>query len=321
MTVMGAVRRLALAPSMAEVTFAHRGFRPARTAMARHLESIPQHVVLGFEFGIEARDCPDAVVRLAMVEQEFRGFAYEGAAMAFTVRDATAPRTGDRTTRFLDGPAAPHIFLAYIGVGFALARLPRPLWKRVMPDTNRGTHDPNVSWLAVDGYGFDRAYFDTRRWVQEQYVPPAYPWLGYPDYFGRAVDQGIGRALWFIHGGDVPAVTAAVYVFAEERQPDLWSGVGLAAAYAGAGDGEVLAALRTHAGEYLPEVAQGAVFAAKARVHGGLTTPYTETASRVLCGMSAAEAAALGDRAMAEPAGDGVPAYEYWRRRAQAHFR
>lgn len=36
------------------------------------------------------------------------------------------------------------------------------------------------------------AYFDTRRWVDEQRMPDAYPWQRAPEYFPRAVDQGIG---------------------------------------------------------------------------------------------------------------------------------
>ena len=77
--------------------------------------------------------------------------------------------------------------------GFAMARLPRPLWKKVMPDLTGSAYYPAMSWLAVDGYGFDRAYFDTRRWVDEQRAPAPYAWEGSPDYFLRAVDQGIGR--------------------------------------------------------------------------------------------------------------------------------
>jgi enediyne biosynthesis protein E2 len=322
-TVTGSLRKLVLAPSMGEVTFARRGFAPAVTEMARHLESIPQHVVLGFEFGIEARDEADAVVRLSMVEREFLGFAYEGTAMAFTVRDVMGTRPGDRTARFLSGAAAPHIFLAYIGVGFAMARLPRPLWKKILPGFDGGPVDPTMSWLVIDGYGFDRAYFDTERWVHRQYVPRPYPWRGNPDYFPRAVDQGIGRALWFIHGADVDEVAAAVATFGEHRVADLWAGVGLAAAYAGAGDADVLKALRAAAGDYLPEVALGAVFAATARVHSGWTTPHTEMASRVLCDLSAEEAVELGDRT--EPGAavpDGPrPRYETWRNRIRAAFR
>jgi hypothetical protein len=175
------MRRLVLAPSMDEVTFAARGFPAGPRPASRQLESIPQHVVLGFELGLEERRQEDTVVRLDMVDRESRGFAYEGAAMAFTILDSTAPRPGRRLTRFLAGPAAPHILLAYIGVGFALARLPRRLWRRVLADRSGVPLDPTLSWLVVDGYGFDRAYFDTERWVGRQYVPPSYPWLGAPD--------------------------------------------------------------------------------------------------------------------------------------------
>nr|WP_067583492.1 DUF1702 family protein [Amycolatopsis rubida] len=33
-----------------------------------------------------------------------------------------------------------------------------------------------MSWLAVDGYGFD-----TERWVDAQEVPVPYPWQGRPE--------------------------------------------------------------------------------------------------------------------------------------------
>ena len=32
-----------------------------------------------------------------------------------------------------------------------------------MPDLTGSPYYPTMSWLAVDGYGFDLAYFDTRR--------------------------------------------------------------------------------------------------------------------------------------------------------------
>jgi len=72
-----------------------------------------------------------------------------------------------------------------------------------------GKRDTVASVFAVDGFGFDRAYFETRRWVDEQRVPAPYRWEGSPDYFLRAVDQGIGRALWFICGAHAPDVAAA----------------------------------------------------------------------------------------------------------------
>ncbi|GIH66558.1 DUF1702 family protein [Microbispora siamensis] len=320
-TFSGSLRRLLLAPSLLEVTFAARGFPGSPSEVTRRLEAIPQAVVCGFEWGIDARDQWEVERRLSMVEPELRGFAYEGATMAFTVLDAMGGGRGHRTRDLLLGPGQPHIFLTYIGIGFAMARLPRVLWRKVMPDLGGSPYYPTMSWLAVDGYGFDRAYFDTRRWVDEQRVPAPYAWEGSPDYFLRAVDQGIGRALWFIHGARVRDVAAAVGRFASHRQADLWSGVGLAATFAGGGDAGALAVLLREAGEHGPEVAQGVVFAAKARSYSGFVPAHTEVATGALAGLSVRDAVALADDSeVAADASGPVPAYELWRSRVRAHF-
>lgn len=319
-TVFGSLRSLLLAPSLAEVTFAGRGFPVTPSEATRRLEAIPQAVVCGFEWGINARDQWEVERRLAMVEQELRGFAYEGATMAFTVLDAMGGGRGRRTRDLLLGPGRPHLFLTYIGIGFAFARLPRVLWGKAMPDLTGLPYHPTMSWLAVDGYGFDRAYFDTARWVGEQRPPAPYPWEGSPDYFLRASDQGVGRALWFIHGGRPDDVTAAVGRFAGHRQADLWSGVGLAAAFAGGAEAEDLAALRRGAAGHGAELAQGVVFATKARHHAGFVPPHTETAAWALADLTAEAAVALADDSAVERGADGLPAYELWRGKVRAHF-
>ncbi|MFF5207193.1 DUF1702 family protein [Streptosporangium sp. NPDC000396] len=320
-TLFGSLRRLLLTPSLAEVSFEGRGFPVTPSDATRRLEAIPQSVVCGFEWGIDARDQWEIERRLSMVEPELRGFAYEGATMALTILDAMGGGRGHRARDLLLGPGQPHIFLTYIGIGFAMARLPRPLWKKVMPDLDGSAYYPTMSWLAVDGYGFDRAYFDTRRWVDEQKVPAPYPWEGSPDYFLRAVDQGIGRALWFIHGGQVPDVASAVRRFAGHRQADLWSGVGLAATFAGGCGAEALATLRREAGDHRAELAQGVVFAVKARTFAGFVPPHTEAAVSALADLSVEGAVALADDTAVDPRGSGpVPQYELWRQRVRAHF-
>ncbi len=331
-TIRGALRGLVLSPSLEEVSFARRGFPAVCTAATEQLERVPQAVICGFEWGIEARTQWEVERRLSMVDAELRGFAYEGATMAFTILDVMG--RGNRTRDLLAGHGRPHILLAYIGMGFAMARLPRRLWKKVLPDLDGCEYHPTMSWLAIDGYGFDRAYFDTRRWVDAQHVPAPYPWQGSPDYFLRAVDQGIGRALWFIRGADVPAVAAAVEQFASHRQADLWSGVGLAAAFAGGtGPGE-LAALRRAAGPYWMELALGMVFAAKARSYAGFVPECTQAAAAAFADLSVEAAVVLADSA--SPGSDGpgsrgpgnggpgnggpgnVPAYELWRQNIRA---
>jgi enediyne biosynthesis protein E2 len=311
-TVIGSLRRLAMAPSLASVTFGRRGFPVRPSAVTERLEAIPQSVICGFEWAIDSRDQWEVERRLSVVETVLRGFAYEGATMAFTIRDVMG--RGQRAREFLLGPAQPHIFLAYIGIGFAMARLPRRLWVKVLPDLTGSPYFPTMSWLAVDGYGFDRAYFDTRRWVDEQFVPAAYPWAGDPDYFLRAVDQGVGRALWFIHGANVPGVVDRVGGFASHRRADLWSGVGLAAAFAGGAAGTALADLAARAGEFRPELATGAILAAKARDYAGYVPGESADSTLVLAGMTVAEAVALADSTEEDAhRGGPLPAYELWR--------
>ena len=321
MRTIGALRRRILTPPLRDVTFAERGFPVVPTEATRALEAVPEAVICGFEWGVEAADLWELERRLDLVEREQRGFAYEGATMACTIRDAMPGGRADRTRELLDGPGRRHIFLAYIGIGFAMARLPRPLWRKVLPALDSSPYHPTMSWLAVDGYGFDRAYFATRQWVDEQRVPAPYPWQGAPEYFPRAVDQGIGRALWFIHGGVADAVTTAVRRFAPDRHADLWSGVGLAATFAGGTTEHGLAALRRDAGDHAPDLALGMVFAAKARHYAGFVPPHAELAASMFGGVDLAEAVSIADRTEvpATETGDAPP-YELWRRRIRAEF-
>ncbi|MET0417994.1 MAG: DUF1702 family protein [Actinoplanes sp.] len=319
-TVLGSMRRLVLSPSLHDVSFAGRGFAVTPTDATRSLEAIPQAVICGFEWGIDFARQSDLVRRLDMVDAELRGFAYEGATMALTVRDAMAAGRGTKARSFLSGPGRPHTFLTYIGIGFAMARLPRPLWRNVLPDLSGTPYFPTMSWLAVDGYGFDRAYFDTDIVVTRQQLLDPYPWQGRADYFPRAVDQGIGRALWFIHGGVPDAVGAAVRRFTTDRHADLWSGVGLAATFAGGCDETGLKALREDSGTYWPHLAQGAVFAAKARDFSGYVAEHSAKALHVLAGLSVPTASAMADDISLSKASSGEPDYEAWRRQVREHL-
>lgn len=320
--LLGTLRRLALTPSFAKVGFAKRGFPVSPSAATEQLEAIPQSVVCGFEWGIETRTLGELEQRLRLVDVEVRGFAYEGAAMAYTIRDAMAAGRGHRAKDLLMGSGQPHIFLTYIGIGFAMSHLPRPLWRNVLPDLSGSAFYPTMSWFAVDGYGFDLAYFKTRKWVDRQRVPKPYAWDGSPDYFPRAVDFGIGRALWFIHGGNPLEAVAAVRRFAPQRQADLFSGVGLAAVFAGGCEADDLGVLLAGAGEHRAEVALGAVLAVKGRHFSGHVPEHTEAAAKVLTELSVEQVVDLADRTEV-PYREGtaaLPAYEQWRQRIRDHF-
>ncbi|MEU8521290.1 DUF1702 family protein [Streptomyces sp. NPDC048577] len=321
MPALGTLRRLAMAPSLDDVSFAGRGFAVEPTERTRRLEAVPQAVVTGFEWGIEDKDLATTERRLALVDPLNRGFAYEGATMACAIRDTMGPNR-HRARALLRGGGRPHIFLNYIGIGFAMAKLPRVLWKKLVPDLSEPEFYPAMSWLCVDGYGFDRAYFDTDTWVGGQRLDAPYDWDGDPSYWQRAFDQGVGRALWFIHGGHVAHVTAAVGAFAGDRRADLWSGVGLAATFAGGTTAADLAALREAAGEYLGDLGQGAVFAAKARHHAGYVPEHSAAAVHAFTGLTVDAVDRLADDCAADTPDSRIgPAYEVWRSNVRGRLR
>lgn len=321
-TIVGALRRRLLTPPLDDVLFSTRGFHTHDEQARELLEMSGRQFVIGFEFAMDSRDAAEAVTRLETLDRHFRGFAYEGAAMAFGLRDGLRPGPrGTRNEEFLAaGKGASHIYMAYLGIGFTLARLPRMLWGRAIPDVAKLPDHPTLSWMIWDGYGFHQAFFDPQKWIHAQYVASGYPWQPV-DYVNRAIDHGIGRALWFYNGADVAAATAMVETFDPARHADLWSGVGLAATYAGGTDETGLEKLAVSAHRHRPEVALGAVLAIKARVLADTVSPHTELASSVLCGMPPVAAAAITDKVVVDLPPDGrVPAYEVFRDRIRRHF-
>src|SRR5262249_6428957 len=135
-------------------------------------------------------------------------------------------------------------------------------------------------------------------------------------YAQQVFDQGLGRSLWFVNGADISRIAKTITSFPSTRQGDLWSGIGLASAYAGGVDRTSIKVLCDAAGCYRAHLSQGAAFAAKARQRAGNPVAHTEMACQVLCRLSAVDAARITDEAFLDLPADGdEPAYEVWRRR------
>lgn len=313
----GALRRRVLTPNSSATRLDVRGFHVKSPAAREQLETVGASFLTGFGYAAEAAGPDAAAERLETVPRAFRGFAYEGAAMGFAVRDGLPLGSSRHTERFLAGPGDPHVYMAYVGIGWAMARLPKFRW----PDPDR--LDPLLRWLVLDGYGFHQAYFHTQRYVHEQYQATEFSWPAGPDrwYANRALDQGIGRACWFVGGTDPDVVADLLDAFPAPRRADLYSGAGLAATYAGAADEAELQRFRERAGEYRPQVAQASAFAAEARVRAGLVVPHTGVATAVFCGTTPQEAARISAEVQpAGPLGVGQVAYEVWRQRLASEF-
>jgi hypothetical protein len=307
---MGRLRGIIFGISPEEAAFRHRGFSYRDERARVRLERIGATFLEGYHAALEAKVGEPLARRLNTVEPEFRGFAFEGAAMALTLLDLLQPWGGGRLKSFVEGAGAAHEYMLYVGAGWALARLRRD------PSRARKSFDPLLGWLAADGYGFHEGYFKWPVYVARQEQPRRLS-----GYALRAFDQGLGRSLWFVRGAEVERVIETVSAFAHERQSDLWSGVGLACAYAGGADDADVEVLRAGAAAFASQLAQGAAFASKARARACNAAAHTESACRILCGMTAGAAAEITDAALIGLPSDGdVPAYEIWRRRIADAF-
>ena len=309
----GAVRKLVFGISTEEVRFARRGFIAANDFMQQRLEGIGLAFVSGYHAALQERsDFGRLAARIAEENAaEMAGFAYEGAGMGLAIVDQLS--FGRRWQAMVE--AFPqHIYLILVGAGWAMARL----YRRGLPSFAAAVDDHH--WpLIFDGYGFHQAYFSPETYVRRQQLPPLRA------YALRGFDQGIGRSLFFVEGGSPERVVKTLMSFSANRRPDLWSGLGLAATYAGGIGVEALENIgRAAAADgALPALCQGSVFAAAARERAGNTSEATRLACSTLCRMTPAEASQLSDKTTVPcpPQVDlQMPAFEAWRRNIAAAF-
>ena len=310
--VFGSIRKLVFGIPAGETSFERRGFRGGSPEMRARLEKVGHAFVTGYHAALEDDRLEALTRKLAGIEADFSGFAFEGAAMGLALLDYLTPWRRDRVRTLLAGAGGIHAYMVHVGVGWLLARIPGRIEGRLE------RLDPLLRWLSVDGYGFHEGFFHWPQYLVGGKPAPQ----RLTGYARRAFDQGLGRCLWFIDGGDVTRIPQTVAALPPERHGDLWSGVGLAAVYAGEVSQEALKQLRRTAGPFYPWLAQGAAFAAKARLRGGNSTAYTRLACEALCGMSAEAAAQISDATLDNlPRAGAQPAYEVWRQRVQERFR
>ena len=311
------VRRRLIRIPLREADPVRRGFRIASSEMTDRLHGIGLTFLGGCHAAIEEADVDGLMRRLEAVPLAERGFAYEGAAMGITICDLLSGASHRRWPEFRRRATA-HCYMIQVGAGWALARIPVP------PHRLLSQLDPLLGWLAIDGFGFHEGYFQARRLLAARIAPPR----SLRGYAHRAFDQGLGRSLWFAAGGEPIAIVNALAAFGPERRSDLWSGIGLACTYAGGASEPAIATLcdlATRSGHHAA-LAQGAAFAARARLRAGNDVPHTEIACRQICHLSATRAAAIPDQELAAlppdrgAIGGPLPRYERWRAAIQARF-
>lgn len=228
--------------------------------------------------------------------------------MACTIMDILSASGGRRVAALLGGPGDRYVYLTHVGTGWGFARLRLRPWRRL------SRQDPLLGWLAWDGWGFHRGFFSPKRAVGQQRTEPG---LG----AARSIrDQGLGRSLWFHDCAQVAVIAKRVGDFPRHRQRDLWSGVGLAAGYAGGVSDDDLARLAALAGPGRRHLVQGVAFAAKAHLRGGCLPAHTRRAAAVIAEAPAEVAAAWTDEARAGLSGARISDYQAWRARIRGSW-
>jgi hypothetical protein len=239
----------ALSESVA--SFDARGFHKGDEPSRRRLEHIGKIFIAGFNGALVATDIGAVSASFDALDRDHVGFAIEGAAMGAAIADVLCPGFRRLERWFTLNPR--HTYLVHVGAGWALARMS---WRKKAILSNA---DPIHGALIYDGMGFHDAYFKPQRalrgWRRIDDGPVA-----------LAYDGGIGRAIWFVAGGDIDVAAASIGKFPPSRQGELWSGLGLAIAYAGGADDSVLSRVPQLACSYMADVAQGVAFAAEAHM-------------------------------------------------------
>ena len=251
------------------------------------LEKILQVFVAGYNVALTVDGHDRVSDRLsAQFDGHHVGFAFEGAGMCYALFDLLMPWTSSRLRAFTDRAGRRHDYIATVGAGFAVARVPwgvRGL-RRYLERLDAAT-----AWCVFDGYGFHQGVFHRDAFVDRGRACPA----AIPAY-GRALfDSGVGRSLWWTTGAAPAAIGRAIDRFPESRRAAMWCGIGIAASYAGGVDERCLGELRHRSGACAADFLSGVPFAARMRQKGANPSPWTDRACRILLRRSAEQAADL----------------------------
>jgi len=269
------------------VTFDERGFVCADARVRANLEKILHVFVAGYNAALRSRDYALVSRQLAdEFDSHHVGFAFEGAGMCYALFDLLAPWSRSRLRIFTDGAGQKHDYIATVGAGFAVARVP---WGRWLLNSYLQSLEATVAWCVIDGYGFHQGIFHPEWFTVERRQAPA----ALPIYARQLFDAGVGRSFWWTQGASPMRIRRTIDRFPEATRREMWCGIGVAASYAGGVEERVLWDLLKQSGEWSSDFLSGFPLSARMRQKGENPSRWTDRACTELLKMTAEEAAAL----------------------------
>lgn len=297
------MRKQFLGLSLSEADFKVRGFEEGFEAQNR-LELVAKTVVQGYNTAVEHGLSEDLIAIKNSVDNELVGFFSEGIGMGLYALDIFSFPRKKKFWNFIEGVGNNHEYMSYIGAGLTCAVF-NSNFEKIL---DKGSE---TCWLTLDGLGFYYAMFKTSKGIGKQYVPKK---IKNNAFYLDRYDNGVGRAAWFYASGEPKKILETINQFPESRRGPIWSGIGLAATYAGGVSADKLKLLRKLSGKHYLQLAQGSMLASHTRFTAGNPSPYTDMCSRILVGKSSEECEQVASRYKAQLASekfiDGVPSFK-----------
>ena len=264
------VRNLAFRLPLGEASFARHDF-PGQSSPSRpHLEGVIETFINGFNSAIEAASYEELCRLLdRSYAPPYLGFAYEGVGLWLAIGDLFLPWTESRLAAFTKNVAHHHDFIAMVGAGFAVARMPFGLSRL---ESYQEKLDPFTGWCVADGVGFHDGFFHWKKYRSGQAPSPS---KLHPQ--NRALfDAGVGRSFWWVYGAQPDPIAAAIERFEAGRRPEMWTGIGTAMAYAAGHQAGAEKRFLALSREYRVDLLSGIALGANMRHKGRNPAQWTE---------------------------------------------
>ncbi|GAA3648142.1 DUF1702 family protein [Flavivirga jejuensis] len=286
-----------------EANFSVRKFEEGHEAQSR-LEMVAKTVVNGYNTTVEHGLNDDLRAISQSISNELSGFFHEGIGMGLYALDLVSLRNKNRFWNYIIEKDKKHEYMSYIGAGLTCGVFNSSYEKLI------DKIDPMSGPLVLDGVGFYYAMFKTKKTITNFYVPKK---IKSNDFYLERYDNGLGRALWFYNSGEPKKIKNTINTFPKERRANIWSGIGLAAAYAGGISNDKIPKLKSSSGIYQIMLAQGALLAAHTRYTAG--NPHKDDITvKLLTGISGLKchkkALEFKQRFQGEKYIDGKPSFQ-----------
>jgi hypothetical protein len=216
---------------------------------------------------------------LENTETEFRSIAYESASMAIALKDLRNNEGLNNWLFYKNGPGLAHKAQVYVGLGWAIAKLNLPF----LPVVKK--IDTSLYYRVADGCGYYDGSFRYKQTILNRQLPGNVPKATMSMY-----DQGVGRSLWYTCSTDIVKIRSIIESFPAVRRPSLWRGIGIAVAYVGGCDDDILKTLLQYAATNRIQLTYGAALALRSRIEANTLTTDTAHCSRLWFTHTASEA-------------------------------